>query len=422
MKALRLECRRVAQSIGVIVGAGVLLLPSCLIAQQNGVLNVAKTITIDGEKALLMPVGEVVIGPGGTIAIVQPLVRSVRLFDSGGAAVITLGRNGDGPGEFRSISRIGWSGDTLWVIDSQLKRVTFFSRDGDVFRTEGAPMQAQPLAGKVDRFPEFRSASAVARLPDGSFIVYAHLTAGGPTSPLWGRTAMTYLRTAADGSILHLVASVPDITNHEQYAYYHTFADGSRKGRPFPFAAPPEYEVSADGMYSVVRAVGGRDPATAFVRLTMIRSDGDTTYSKAYLVPAIALPRNVADSAIAATVSSMRDARGMRPSSWTDGALRSAAAAWQERAEDHVPPFFPPVPQNSPTVIGRDGSVWIPLRETAEGRPYLVLDAEGNAIGQPVFPASVRIAAADATVAWGVELDENDVPSLVRYRLSLQNR
>lgn len=409
-------------AIGLIIAAAVQQPPRHLWAQQPARLAVTPTIRIDGEKATLMPVRQMAIGPDGAIAVMQQMVRKVRLFDARGAAIADLGRAGEGPGEFRSVSRIGWHADTLWVIDSQLDRVTLFSRTGELIRTEPTPGRAHPLGADVGRFPEFRSAKASARVPDGSFVSYVGLETGGREGPHWGRTLTTYMHIAADGSILNLIASVPDYVNHDSYGYYHTFADGSFKGRPFPFSAPPRLDISPDGLRSVVTEIGGRTPADAFVRMTMVATDGDTLFSRAYLVPAFALLRSVADSAIAAAMSRIREVGAFRPASWNDAALRTAAAAWQERAEKYILPYYPPVRHNAETVIGRDGSVWIPLRETSEGSPYLVLDAAGRAMGHPVFPAGVRIGAADATVAWGVQLDEYDVPSLVRYRLSVQER
>jgi hypothetical protein len=46
-----------------------------------------------------------------------------------------------------------------------------------------------------------------------------------------------------------------------------------------------------------------------------------------------------------------------------------------------------------------------------------MLDASGRQTGTVSVPANVELRAADATHAWGVELDDNDVPSLVRYRI-----
>lgn len=45
-----------------------------------------------------------------------------------------LGRAGSGPGEVQQASSVGWVGDTLWVIDSRLRRITWFHA-GQLHRT-----------------------------------------------------------------------------------------------------------------------------------------------------------------------------------------------------------------------------------------------------------------------------------------------
>lgn len=61
----------------------------------------------------------------------QPALSQVLVFDSLGQLSATLGRRGDGPGEFRDLLSIGTLGDTLYVTDRGRQRVTYF-RDGQL--------------------------------------------------------------------------------------------------------------------------------------------------------------------------------------------------------------------------------------------------------------------------------------------------
>lgn len=59
-----------------------------------------------------------------------------------------LGREGDGPGEFRSPNAIGLHDDEVWVADARTGRVTFFDRHLEVTRSllPGLPHVARPFA------------------------------------------------------------------------------------------------------------------------------------------------------------------------------------------------------------------------------------------------------------------------------------
>lgn len=70
-----------------------------------------------------------------------------------------VGRSGEGPGEFRGVSSIGWLGDTVWVADYRLPRVQLFSETGTFLRTITAILPA-------GWFPR----------PDGHLVGMAHVT------------------------------------------------------------------------------------------------------------------------------------------------------------------------------------------------------------------------------------------------------
>jgi len=74
--------------------------------------------------------------PDGRIAVADFGARSVRIFDAAGTFVADLGREGEGPGEFRSVDAV-WidAPDTVAAFDSRLRRVTRFLSDGTVIDT-----------------------------------------------------------------------------------------------------------------------------------------------------------------------------------------------------------------------------------------------------------------------------------------------
>jgi hypothetical protein len=80
-------------------------------------------------------VSAVVIDRHGNIHIAQPQDHEVRVFDSRGRFLRTVGRRGSGPGEFRSIGALGFRGDTLWVTDPVQYRISLFDPDGRLARS-----------------------------------------------------------------------------------------------------------------------------------------------------------------------------------------------------------------------------------------------------------------------------------------------
>ena len=113
-------------------------------------------VDIGGEEAgpgALQQVRAAIWGADGTILVGDGASREIRRFDTAGRHLETWGRDGDGPGEFRSVPRI-WpvSPDSVGVHDFMLRRITVLSRGGVPgttmsLRTLPHAYTVQPLAG-----------------------------------------------------------------------------------------------------------------------------------------------------------------------------------------------------------------------------------------------------------------------------------
>ncbi|NNF13032.1 MAG: hypothetical protein HKN72_07410 [Gemmatimonadetes bacterium] len=67
----------------------------------------------------------------GNFAVVEQNPAEVRIFDPSGRFVTRMGKDGDGPGEFRSPTEIAaLPGDTLLIWDRRAQRLTWFSPSG----------------------------------------------------------------------------------------------------------------------------------------------------------------------------------------------------------------------------------------------------------------------------------------------------
>jgi hypothetical protein len=355
-------------------------------------------LRIDGHATDLVAVHFLALRSDGTIAVSQSMDNAIRFFDASGTALATVGRTGDGPGEFRGLHQAGWLGDTLWVSDGQLGRVTFISPDLSVARTANLPRSAGPQPADIGRYPEFSRIIPSAIHSDGTLSA-ALVTPVGPLADQWSGEWTWYFRLTQEGRIERVIGREPD-SGHTDYSYYHTFSDGSVRGLPFPFVYRPRFAWSQAGDRLAYVFTEHAESAAAIIGVVMINAAGDTIFAERYGVDSEPLARSVADSTIAAIATAR---------------LGDAASAWTRQAQGRVPDTKPPVEPG--TFIANDGRLWVRLRRTPEATRYLLLGASGEQIGTVSVPANVTLRAGNATHAWGIELDEHDVPSLVRYSI-----
>ena len=76
-------------------------------------------------------VNSAALGPDEAVFVADGLNHEVRVFGLDGVHRRTFGRNGDGPGEFRSLYSVAWVGDRLLTLDRSLGRIGAFSAEGE---------------------------------------------------------------------------------------------------------------------------------------------------------------------------------------------------------------------------------------------------------------------------------------------------
>ena len=77
----------------------------------------------------------IVLTDSTDIYVFDPAAFGIHRFDRDGRWVATIGQEGEGPGEFRRPTAMGWSSDTLWVADRGLSRLSYFDRNGAFLRS-----------------------------------------------------------------------------------------------------------------------------------------------------------------------------------------------------------------------------------------------------------------------------------------------
>ena len=96
--------------------------------------------SVDDPEYSLTYIGQLEVGPDGTIYTLHPQDKAIRVHSSNGELVRTIGREGAGPGEFDRPGSLGMIGDTLWVLDRGLYRISYFNLAGEVLRTQNIPI------------------------------------------------------------------------------------------------------------------------------------------------------------------------------------------------------------------------------------------------------------------------------------------
>ncbi len=85
-----------------------------------------------------------VVPTDDAIFVLQGGIPEIRVYGLDGRYRRTIGRAGAGPGEFDGLEVIGVLGDTLWAVDGNLRRITYFdsatNRSPSLDRLRDGPM------------------------------------------------------------------------------------------------------------------------------------------------------------------------------------------------------------------------------------------------------------------------------------------
>lgn len=359
--------------------------------------EVTLDLRIDGYEADLVPVTWMGVSSTGVIALIQRQDHAVRLFDAAGAPLGSVGREGEGPGEFRFPVRGGWVGDTLWVGDPNLDRVTLISPDAEFIRTLPMTADLRAKPGAEHRYPEFLSASAYAVYPGDSLLAWAFPSSVGSLADTFDGPPL--LRTSVDGEIDRVVVDPPNLDDDE-LAIRVDLEGGGVALWMIPFYPDPQWIVSPRGDRIATLTIPVAEPDAATIRVTVVDANGGEIFDRVYPVEPVPIPGEVVDSAVAAAAE-----RARRPE------LRRAILS---DMRDRVPPVYPPA---TDILVGSDHRVWVELWPTAEGNPWLVLTPDGAPAMRVVLPRNVELRVAGETHIWALERDTFDVESVVRYQV-----
>lgn len=328
----------------------------------------------------------------GVVFVAGP--SEVLTFDDNGSYGGSIGRQGAGPGEFAFISTLGLHGDTLWVGDAGLGRVTRFLPDGSLVTT------ISPWLPGVENFrPLFLAPdqSVIIGPPEGMSL------AGDPA----GRRQTVWTRWQSDDRIIDTLA-VGSITHEMMMVRGETGAIRS-VSQPFGERTPISY--TGTEPYAIA-ASGIRDGDEGTIVVERLHFDGrrDTALTVRYR------PTRVTSAMVDRVIHETG-----RTLSWNPGAPEPSARAPSEIAEQlrsamYVPDYRPPVWD---LVQGVDGVIWIGREMGAAGRvSWIIANETDGPLARLELPAHQRPMAAAGTYVWLSDPTPLDVGRVVKYSVS----
>lgn len=342
---------------------------------------------------------ELEVGPNGDVYTFHGQEHNIRVHSAEGRLIRTIGRQGEGPGEFKGSGRMGILGDSLWVLDLGTYRYSFFTLGGEFLGSRAVPID---LGRDLEASPPRPRGLFSDGSMSGSSPAWSHLVANGTI------THTAVLRLDSSGAVVDTVATYPlgnttwqlaDPNNERSFQSF----------RPQPFS-DTELVGLSDYRLLVVR-VNRTAPTTEGLQafnVTALRFGGDTVFTMDYPYTPIPIDQQLVDSLIADY------ALGVSRSPFPSAPPQARAEEWARRTL-YVPAFHPPV---SDLRLGRDGSIW--LRGEMTGEPtvkWRILGPAGSLLGAVRLPAGLYAYAADVDQIWGLEQDELDVPYIVSYRV-----
>lgn len=323
----------------------------------------------------------------GSVVIADAGNLEIGVFGREGAFSHAIGRTGRGPGEFETFRSVGLLGDTLWVIDFRLRRISFFSLDGRLLVALQTEVERSSSARSISDLTTFVPRGAALGLAGADF---------GSGSEFRDVLKPVLLMTRA-GRTLDTLAWLP--TKNENFVLARPDGGFTFGRQLFSDAGLIIVAPNALLFFLVDRSVT-TTPRNAVFRVVAIGSNGDTLSSRRYAYVPKRLEKTRGDSLLAAA-ERVNARSGLSP-----GEIRRAV---------FIPDYYSPVTSG---IAGSDGSLWLRREEGKPTVDYWVIGKDGALLAAVTVPANLTLMAVTDSEAWGVEKDQYDVPTVIRYRIN----
>lgn len=319
--------------------------------------------------------GGVVVANGGS--------SQIRVFDSTGSYLRSFGGQGKGPGEFERMSWIGRSGDSVFIYDHRARRMSIVSAETGFISSEVlAPQNARS-----------RGTLPMARFGKHKYFVW-------PLNVTSMRHAHGTYRDSIDVGVLgpSLSDSIRWLGTFPNFTHLAVNPDNAERAIAvgiYPFGPSLSWAVVNGELW-----MGDSDTDRIF------SLDENGTLTERGRVPWRARRFNEAafDSAKANAIAGVLDT-----------SVRSQIIARYDRK-------FRPTeePRYGRFIASVDGDLWVERFRVDDTVPpeYIVLNAGGQAVARISLPASLWAYEVGRDYVLGVVRDDNNVESVVLYRVA----
>lgn len=353
-------------------------------------------------------VADVLARPDGSLWVADVGKPAVELWSAGGRLRRTLGREGEGPGEYRAPAAVGRTGDTLWVRDGPFRFVLFTpeGEPAELVRLPGTPVPGVGSGLPAGRFP----LEGVALLADGSVLAAPDVALHPHT--LGTRPRIAYHRIARTGEVgdalLEGIAADGGISIHDDPDRPHMRFITSN-----PFGGADLVGVRPDGSALVVVRPGPGNGAggSGALSVTALGPSGEQRWRREVRLAPYADRGASVRRAVRAHVDEGMDVPDDVPMDRDEEALSRGYREALESAVERIPV--------SDLVVGSDGSVLLertlPLPDGR--RLWLLFTEEGRPAARVRVPAGVEVMDVRDGTIWGTTRGELDVQHVTKLAL-----
>jgi hypothetical protein len=329
---------------------------------------------------------DLAVGEDRSIIVSDAVAREVRVFSHDGTYRGTVGRGGEGPGEFAgSPTFVGLGGDTLFAFDARARRLSAFLTTGQF--VSGTSLWADG-AGFT---------TLLLRLDDGSYVSQSNWvnpeTANAVHDLRLDVDSVVVEHLAADAAVLDTLRLLGD---RNRARSVEGVADVGFRTRQITTPYSPRAVIAVDGF----RIIAGR-------------SDD---FTLEWIHPTDGLEMVVRVSGV------------QHPATAKDLRAREEAQLREDFGDQEIDPeiwrtFIEYLPERLPAfgdvVVSDGGNIWVSLTEfdLSAGLDWLVFSDVGDLLGLVHTPPDFRLRVAGDDFVVGFVLDDLDVPCIHRYSL-----
>jgi hypothetical protein len=321
--------------------------------------------------------------------VLQPQDGNVLEYEPSGKFLRTIGRRGDGPGEFSFPNAIGLRDSSLWIADGQSQRLTIISPNTRA-QTIAIPT-IQVLPGRQPVILALAGASSA------FYVSYPYADRYGGAAftqsafGIAGRNGAQEIGTVYTG---HYVGLLKD--------------ERDAKSQRMSFIQPIDDSDILIPTSHGIAVIDRRVPTSAYgsIGITMYDSSGKKIRNTKVPISARAVTTTERNAYINLMV---------------DAALKGKIVKTKRQAsmllsrQMFLPKYYPPV---YAAALTSEGKLWVQRDRGVGKADYMIISASGKIVAQASGPSDTKLIAANSQHIWVQGSDSLNLPYIVRLRIA----